>query len=159
MLIFGFGSGVLGYYVSSQLAQAENNVALASLQGANAHHVILHISESDPRQFSAAMRYVEAFLNHNPAAGSQIGVVANAGGLDLMRDGVSPFTSEITAIMRHHDNVHFIACSAGLQNLRRRGIQPKFIGDIDTDKTAIDHIVNRLKAGWTYIKVDDLPQV
>lgn len=155
----GFGSGVLGYYVSTQLSKEERNTALASMRVSSSDHVILHISESDPGQFAAALRYVDNFLENNPLPASQIEVVANAGGLDLMRADTSPFKEQIVAMMRNHENVHFIACLNGIRNLRRRGIEPKFIGDIDTDKTAIDHIINRLQAGWTYIKVDDLPTI
>jgi intracellular sulfur oxidation DsrE/DsrF family protein len=151
--------GFLVICVSTQLAHGENKIALASRQASDIDHVILHISESDPRQFSAALRFVEYFLDQNPRPGSQIEVVANAGGLDLMRDGISPFKTEIVAIMRQHDNVHFIVCSTGIHNLRRRGIEAKFIGDVDTDETAVDPIVNRLQAGWTYIKVNDLPEI
>jgi intracellular sulfur oxidation DsrE/DsrF family protein len=159
MVSLGFGSGVLGFYVSKQLSNEGRTVALASLQVSSSDHVILHISESDPKQFAAALRYVDNFLDNNPLPASQIEVVANAGGLDLMRADTSPFKEQIVAMMRNHENVHFIACLNGIRNLRRRGIEPKFIGDIDTDKTAIDHIINRLQAGWTYIKVDDLPEI
>ncbi len=159
VLSLGFGSGILGYYVSKQLSNEERNVALASMQVSRGDHVILHISESDPGQFAAALRYIDDFLENNPLPASQIEVVANAGGLDLMRADASPFKEQIVAMMRDHENVHFIACLNGIRNLRRRGIEPKFIGDIDTDKTAIDHIINRLQAGWTYIKVDDLPEI
>lgn len=155
----GFGSGVLGYHVSRQLSSGEHQPALASAQMPSSDHVILHISQSDPRQFSAALRYVENFLNNNPLPASRIEVVANAGGLDLMRADVSPFKNQIVSLMKRHENVHFIACLNGIRNLRRRGIEPRIIGDIDTDETAIDHIINRLQAGWTYVKVDALPQI
>jgi anti-sigma factor RsiW len=43
MLSLGFGSGALGYYVSTQLSHGENKVALASRQASDTDHVILHI--------------------------------------------------------------------------------------------------------------------
>ena len=121
--------------------------------------VILRVSESDPRQFSAALRYVENFQDNNPQPASQMEVVANAGGLDLMRADVSPFKAQVVAMMKNHQNVHFIACLNGIRKLRRRGIEPDIIGDIATDKTAIDHIIDRLQAGWTYVKVGTLPEI
>ena len=155
----GFGSGVLGYYVSKQLSPPSPAGALAAARTPSTNHVILHVSESDPKQFSAAMRYVENFLDSNQAPGSQIEVIANSGGLDLMRADKSPFKAQVVAMMKHHSNVHFIACANGIRNLRKLGIEPKIIGDIDTDKTAVDHIINRLQAGWTYVKVDDIPEI
>ena len=76
-----------------------------------------------------------------------------------MRADKSPFKAQVVAMMKHHSNVHFIACANGIRNLRKLGIEPKIIGDIDTDKTAVDHIINRLQAGWTYVKVDDIPEI
>ena len=151
----GFGSGVLGYHVAKQVSHP-SAVSLASLDAPSSDHVILHISESDPKLFSAALHYVENFLGRNRSPGSQIEVIANSGGLDLMRTDKSPFKAQVVAMMKHHKNVHFIACANAIRNLRKRGIAPNIIGDIDTDQTAIDHIINRLQAGWTYIKIDDI---
>ena len=158
MAVLGFGSGILGYYVTQQSSQP-TAVSLASLHAPSTDHVILHISESDPKLFSSTLRYVEDFLDKNQSPGSQIEVIANSGGLDLMRADKSPFKAQVVAIMKRHKNVHFIACANGIRNLRKRGIEPHIIGDIDTDKTAIDHIINRLQAGWTYVKVDDIPEI
>jgi len=159
MASVSFGSGVLGYYVSKQLSHPSQAGALAAAHTPSTNHVILHVSQSDPEQFSAALRYVENFLDSNQGPGSQIEVIANSGGLDLMRADKSPFKAQVVAMMQHHSNVHFIACANGIRNLRKLGIEPKIIGDIDTDKTAIDHIINRLQAGWTYVKVDDIPEI
>lgn len=157
MAVIGFGSGVLGYYVSKDIsAPTRLSSAVAATHAANSNHVILHISESDPRLFAAALHYVEKFLDKNNKPGSEIEVVANSGGLDLMRADKSPFKAEVAAIIKRHNNVHFIACANAIRNLRKRGIEPKMIGDVDTHETAIDHIINRLQAGWTYIKVDDI---
>lgn len=159
MAAVGFGSGAVGYYVAQQMSEP-TAVSLASLHAPSTNHVVLHISESDPRLFSAALSYVNSFLDQNQAPGSQIEVIANSGGLDLMRADKSPYKAQVVAMMKNHKNVHFIACANGIRNLRKRGVEPHIIGDIDTDKTAIDHIINRLQAGWTYVKVDDIrPQI
>jgi len=159
MASIGFSSGMLGYYVSKQLSHPAQAGALAAAHTPSTNHVVLHVSESDPKQFSAALRYVEHFLDSNQAPGSQIEVIANSGGLDLMRADKSPFKAQVVAMMHNHSNVHFIACANGIRNLRKLGVEPRIIGDIDTDKTAIDHIINRLQAGWTYVKVDDIPEI
>jgi len=159
MAAVGFGSGAVGYYVAQQVSEP-TAVSLASLHAPSTNHVILHVSESDPKLFSAALSYVNSFLDQNQSPGSQIEVIANSGGLDLMRADKSPFKAQVVAMMKNHKNVHFIACANGISNLRKRGVEPHIIGDIDTDKTAIDHIINRLQAGWTYVKVDDIrPQI
>ena len=160
VLTLGFGSGVLGYYCSERLADDPRNPpALAITPQPYNNRVVLHISESDPRQFDAALNYIETFLDKNKTEGSQIEVIANSGGLDLMRTDTSPVKKRVIAMMRKHENVHFIACANGLRNLHKRGIDAPIIPDIDTDKTAIDHIIGRLHAGWTYVKVDNLPEI
>ncbi|HED18599.1 MAG TPA: hypothetical protein ENI74_03745 [Gammaproteobacteria bacterium] len=160
VLTLGFGSGVLGYYTIEQLVDDPDSAsALAIAPHPFKDRVVLHISESDPKQFDAALDYIEAFLAKNDTGNSQIEVIANAGGLDLMRTDTSPVKQRVIAMMREHDNVHFIACANGIRNLRMRGIDAPIIQDVDTDKTAIDHIIERLQAGWTYIKVDNLPEI
>lgn len=154
LLVVGLGSGALGYYCSQKSGDAPP--AMAARQAGE--RVVLHISKSDPRQFAAALDYIEAFLKEHDKPGSQVEVVANAGGLDLMRAGVSPFEKQVADMIRRHDNVHFIACANGIRNLFRRGEHPRFISNVDTGKTAVDHIVDRLQAGWTYVKVDALPE-
>lgn len=155
LLVGSFGTGVLGYFCGKQLMGSDSE--LVARQHRN--HVVLHISESDPKQFSAALDYVENFLKQHNNPGSQVEVVANAGGLDFMRVGISPFEDRVSAMIRKYKNVHFIACANGIRNLRRQGEDPHFIDRIDTGKTAIDHIISRLQAGWSYIKVDALPEV
>jgi len=61
--------------------------------------------------------------------------------------------------MRERNNVHFIACAYGIRLLHERGVEPNIIEGISTDKTAMDHIIDRLQSGWTYIKVDSLPKI
>ena len=159
VMALGFGSGILGYYGAKELSSETSLAALTPAQKTYTDHVVLHLSESDPKQFSAALRYIEKFLDENQTTGSQIEVIANSGGLDLMRSDRSPFKARVVAMMREHDNVHFIACANGIRNLRKQGDNPRIIQDIDTDKTAIDHIIGRLQAGWRYVKVDNIPEI
>jgi intracellular sulfur oxidation DsrE/DsrF family protein len=121
--------------------------------------IILHISKSDPRQFAAALDYVEKFLAEQ-GGNDQIDVVAHAGGLDVMRADVSPVRERILALMQKHDNVHFIACAGAIRMFQqKKGTKPVIIEGVGTDMTAFDHIVGRLQAGgWKYIKVESLAE-
>jgi intracellular sulfur oxidation DsrE/DsrF family protein len=159
VMSLGFGSGIFGYYFTKQLSGGTSVAAMSTTRDTYTDRVVLHLSESDPKQFSAALGYIEKFLHDNQAPGSQIEVIANSGGLDLMRSDKSPFKTQVVAMIRDHDNVHFIACANGIRNLRKQGDNPPIIRNIDTDKTAIDHIIGRLQAGWTYVKVDNIPEI
>jgi intracellular sulfur oxidation DsrE/DsrF family protein len=156
VLALGFASGILGYYGTKQLA---GDTIASTPQQAYTDRVVLHLSESDPKQFAAALNYIEDFLAANEAEDSQIEVIANSGGLDLMRMDTSPFKNQLVAMMRDHDNVHFIACANAIRNLRKQGIQAQIIPKVHTDKTAIDHIIGRLQAGWSYVKIDNVPAI
>jgi intracellular sulfur oxidation DsrE/DsrF family protein len=156
MLAVGFSAGTLGYYCMRYLDSQTSTPALAAQQQAN--RVVLHIGDADPRHFSAALNYVDRFLKENAASGGQIEVVANAGGLDLMRADLSPYEQRVLALINRHNNVHFIACANAIRNLELQGIEPRILKDVDTEQSALDHIVDRLQSGWTYIEVESLPE-
>jgi intracellular sulfur oxidation DsrE/DsrF family protein len=118
----------------------------------------LHISESDPEQFTAALNYAEKFLTEHEAQGHQVDVVAHAGGLNMMRADVSPIKEQIVAMMDKYDNLHFIACAGAIKMYtQKNGAAPVIIQGVGTDDTAFDHIVGRLQTGgWKYIKVESI---
>ncbi|WP_455235423.1 hypothetical protein [Thiogranum longum] len=155
----GFGTGIFGYSLSMQLAEKSSTQVLANASQQYADRVVLHISDSDPEHFGAALAYTKEFLKTHQKQGSEIEVVANAGGLDLMREGISPYERQVIELMRDHNNVHFIACANGIRSLKNKGIQPGIIEEIGTDETAMDHIISRLQDGWTYVKVESLPEI
>ena len=156
MLGIGFSTGMLGYHYTAH--QGSGTALMASAVQPQGSHVVLHIGDSDPDHFAAALNYVDSFLKENAGRGGQIEVVANAGGLELMRSGLSPYQQRVVDMINRHSNVHFIACANAIRNLQLQGIEPRIIKDVDTEQTALEHIVERLQSGWTYIKADALPE-
>lgn len=155
-LVIGASSGVFGYYTGKQ----SNNLSATSLAQRYQDRLILHVSESNPKHFARALAFVKTFLaEHERQGEGQIEVVAHAGGLDLLREGVSPYEQEVKTLMKQHSNVHFIACANGIRGLLKKGIKPNIIDGIPTDETAFDHIVARLQSGWSYIKVQSLAEI
>ena len=155
MLVIATGSAAVGYYAGKQ-----NSLDATTLAQRYQDRLILHVSESNPEHFARALAFVRTFLaEHEQQGGGQIEVVANTGGLDLLRKGVSPYEQEVKALMKKHANVHFIACANGIRHLLQEGIEPDIIEGVPTDETAFDHIVSRLQAGWSYIKVQSLDSV
>ena len=132
--------------------------ALASAVRQHPDRVVLHINEANPAQFAAALAYSEKFLQQHPTDG-RIELIANAGGLNMMRTGLSPYEEEISALLDMHRNIRFIACANGIANLRKQGVEPQIIANIATDKKALDHIVGRLQDGWSYLRMDRLPEI
>jgi intracellular sulfur oxidation DsrE/DsrF family protein len=157
-LALGLACGSLGYHYGRHLERSEL-ASLASSQQQQSDRIVLHISEANPMQFAAALSYADKFLQRHPAPESRVEVIANAGGLDMMRIGLSPYEDQIGALLEAHPNVRFLACANAIANLRKRGIEPHLMDNVDTEKRAIDHIVARLQEGWSYVRVDALPQI
>ncbi len=157
-LALGLAAGSLGYHYGRHLDRSEL-ASLASSQQRDSDRIVLHISEANPIQFAAALSYADNFLRRHPAAHSRVEVIANAGGLDMMRSGLSPYEEQIGALLQAHPNVRFLACANAIANLRKQGIEPHLIDNVDTEKKAIDHIVARLQEGWSYVRVDALPEI
>lgn len=149
------GAGLLGYEIAPQ----GMSPAQLSSQTQNTKQIVLHIGDSDPKHFATTLAYAERFLQQHRREGVQVEVVANAGGLDLLRKDVSPYQRRVLELMAVYDNIDFIACANSIHNLRRQGITPDLIPDVKMGTTAVDHIVQRVLQGWTYIKMDRLPEV
>lgn len=159
LLVFaGLDSDYVGYHErehpSGGATHASGHLAQRQVQ-----RVVLHISESDPKQYAAVLAYIRDFLKSHQGHESEIAVVANAGGLNLVRAGVSPVERQVAAMIRDHKNVHFIACANSIRALRAQGIKPRFINDVDTREPAMDQIIRLVQDGWRYVKVETLPRV
>lgn len=149
-----FGVGVLGYHAAPLLQDKYVAAAVAS----QPNKLVLHIGESDPERFAATLDYAEHYLREH-ADDAAVEVVTNAGGLDLLRPGMSPYESRVMELMATYKNLHFFACMNSIRNLRRQGVDPELLRPVETGQTAVDHIVNRVMEGWTYVKMDHLPEV
>lgn len=146
----GLSTGLVGY----NYGQNTTGSSLAELAQEENQRIILHIDASDPEQFESTLAYTEKFLNHHKNSGkAQIEVVANAGGIDLLRADF-PMSEKVARIMDEHDNITFIACTNAINRLRAQGINPAMVKDVKTETAALTHIIERLNSGWTYIKAD-----
>jgi intracellular sulfur oxidation DsrE/DsrF family protein len=151
-LAVGISSGVLGYLY------ADRGVIAGAVQD-QAQRIVLHLDESKPERFRAVLDYAEQFLRQHSTSGAQVEVVANANGIDLVTSGVSPYEARVRAMMQQHPNLHFIACANSIRQLRARGLEALMLTDVHSSSTALDHIVARLRDGWSYRKIDDLSAI
>jgi len=147
-------SGFSGYYYGAKSKHPENTAETIVKQ--KSERILLHISESNIKHFSAALDYVDKFLKQHESTDAQIAVIANAGGLDLIRSGTSPFERKIINIMNQYSNVHFIACANSVRNLQKKGVEFQLIEQVRLNKPAMDHIIEYIQGGWTYKKVNTL---
>lgn len=145
-------SGYFGYYYGTQ-SPLKNHQAESSTIEQKSDRILLHISESDIELFTTALDYAEKFLLEHKSNGGEIAVIANAGGLDIMRSGISPYESKIVNLIKKHNNIHFIACANSVKSLQKKGININLIQQVRLNKPAMDHIIEYVQDGWTYKKV------
>lgn len=147
--------GVLfGWFGNAQLTtdtQAVMPGSLAQVQD----NLLLHLSSNDPQKMDAALDYAEQFLLNQQQQGKRyrLELVANDGGVELLRRDTSPYAQRIQALQRRYDNVSFLACANALRRLRENGHKVELLPEAKSDNNAIDEIVQRLEGGWRYLKV------
>lgn len=151
-LALATGGALVGYVCAERQAPV-----LA--QQEDADHILLHLDESGSGKFAAVLDYAGKFLAEHATRGVEVEVVANAGGIDLMRADKSPFAQRVSALQRQYSNLHFIACANAIRNLRNEGVHVTLLDGVDGGESAVDHIVDRLQHGWRYVKVSDLPGI
>ncbi|MDH3901332.1 MAG: hypothetical protein OEU51_09845, partial [Gammaproteobacteria bacterium] len=105
VIAVSFGAGKLSHQYLGTFGQNAAFPAVASAAQEAHEKIILHLSESDPAKFQQALEYMETFLLEHRESGGRIEVVANAGGIDLIRKDKSPLASKVASMIREHDNV------------------------------------------------------
>ncbi len=117
---------------------------------------ILHIGDHDLVKFNALLDRAESIITRyqDDMQLIELEVVANAAGLDLLRESGSPYAQRVKQISKDYPNIRFIACSNAIERFREKeGVEPDFIPVVQKGPTALDQVVKRMNQGWTYIKI------
>ncbi|RMD69931.1 MAG: hypothetical protein D6819_05600 [Gammaproteobacteria bacterium] len=149
--------GVLGGWMARGWLEGPplEAVSVATLPSQGLQKVILHIDSNRPERLDAALDDAEQLL----AAAArerrrlQLEIIANAGGIELLKADREAYARRIRELLRRYDSVTFLACSNALARLRERGVEVDLLPEVKVAPSAVDQIVKRLKAGWVYIKV------
>lgn len=159
LLLLGWGSGWLmsASSVSNSdpklisLFQAAQSISIAEEPG----NIIVHVSNSNPVRLKTALDETENLLESYRRANRQVKVeiIANAGGLDLLRSDVTPFGMRIGLMKAKYPNLDFIACSQTISKLQKNGIVVKLLPHTGVAASAVDEINKRLHQGWDYVRV------
>lgn len=117
--------------------------------------VILHLASADSDRLKTALDEAEELAASRDKAGNPVRVelMTNAGGLDLLRTDVSPYSDRIKALRAAYANLHFLACQTAIDNLIRKGVRVYLLPEAEITESAVDQIIKRLKQGWVYIQV------
>ncbi|WP_297528047.1 hypothetical protein [Thiohalobacter sp.] len=151
-LVFLAVSFFAGWHLRPVPEAGVNSVVLQDVV-ASRYRVVLHIAEADPGKFETVLDDAEKLLRQYREQGIKVEVLANAGGLDMLRVDVSPYAARVARMMNEYDNLTFIACSNAVKRVQERGQKALLINGTHTDSTAVEHVIQRLREGWSYIKV------
>ena len=109
---------------------------------------LLHVSSPDPATMQRALDRARKLMA-DPAA--HVEVVANEGGVNMLRSDTTPFAKEIRELSEQ--DVLFFACSRAIQRLEEQGVHVKLVPEANTHYSALDRVVLRMQQGWTYEKI------
>ncbi|BCO31984.1 hypothetical protein TspCOW1_20870 [Thiohalobacter sp. COW1] len=120
--------------------------------------ILLHISSDDPQKLEQALDTTERLLQtyrarHMPV---ELELVANAGGLNLLRADISPFADRIEDLQFKYEELTFFACQTAINQMLEREHRdqvPPLLPQALTTPNALDQILTRLQEGWVYISV------
>ena len=151
---------LLGWSVRERLASPAVSLEQLAQQTersprVEAERIILHLSSGSAQQALAVLERAEGLLETARASGRKVSVevVANGGGLDLLRDGVSAHAGRIAKLRVVYPGLTLVACGQSVQRLRDSGVEVKLLPGTITATSALDEIVLRLQQGWAYVQI------
>jgi intracellular sulfur oxidation DsrE/DsrF family protein len=138
-----------GWFTARSLDSGADTVAAAAAQKDT---WLLHVASSDPGRMQQALDRAEALMTDSGAsAGRRVEIVANEGGLNLLRSDTTPYAQRIRQLAEK--DVLFFACSKAIERLEERGINVRLVPEAKTRYSALDRVVLRMQQGWTYEKI------
>lgn len=129
--------------------------AVTLTRAADPDKLILHIDSAEPAKMRTALDQAEIFLEQADRQGRviQLEIIANSNGLNLLRDGISPYADRIARMKQRHGNLQFVACGQAIARFEKEGQRVKLLPAAHRAPTAIGEIITRLQQGWTYVRV------
>lgn len=116
--------------------------------------IIVQVSNANPIRLKAALDETENLLEnykqaHRPL---KMEIIANGGGVDLLRDGISPFERRVSTMQAKYANLHFYACNETVTALQKKGVVVRLLPNIGLATSALDEINKRVRQGWDYVR-------
>jgi intracellular sulfur oxidation DsrE/DsrF family protein len=117
--------------------------------------IVLHLGSSAPERAQAVLERAEGILEAARAAGRevQVEIVANGGGLDLLRVEATAHARRIAALQRMYPQLALVACGQTVQRLRESGVPVHLLPGTVEASSALDEIVLRMQQGWAYLRI------
>lgn len=155
-VLLGWAARELGVSPSDSPARVERLALQAERDAAGlVDHVVLHVSSASPQAGRAVLDRAEGILEAARASGRRVSVeiVANGGGLDLLRQDTSAHAARIGALRASHPSLELVACGQTAQRLRDAGVPVRLLSGAREATSALDEIVLRMQQGWAYVRI------
>ncbi|MHB8167921.1 MAG: hypothetical protein ACYDDT_14305 [Sulfuricella sp.] len=159
LLCVGGASGWFAHVWTGMGSDREMARLLQSVQrsdiGGEPQKLIVHVSSSNPVRLKSALDETESLLDAYRRTNRplQVEIIANGGGVDLLRADVSPYAQRIGMMQEKYPNLDFMACGQTIKKLQEKGVNVQLLPHTGVASSALDQITRRLKQDWVYIKV------
>jgi intracellular sulfur oxidation DsrE/DsrF family protein len=115
--------------------------------------VLLFVGSSDRDRFIKVLDKAENLMQRHPGDDVEVTIVASGGGIDMLRNRVSPYQQRIHSMADEYDRLSFVACNSTLERLRRKGKPVNLVDQAIVAPSAVEFVVDRLREGWSYVAI------
>ncbi len=117
--------------------------------------IIVQVSDANPLRLKTALDETENLLKsyRQTKQKLKIEIIANGGGLDLLRSDVTRYRERISALQKEFPNLDVVGCNQSITELQKKGVVVKLLPNVRIASSALDEISRRLQQGWDYVRV------
>jgi intracellular sulfur oxidation DsrE/DsrF family protein len=154
--------GVAGWFVHDWRAAPPGNGQMSEIPQAIRQNEIetrqvnyvVQVDTANPIRLKTALDEAESLLANRDAQSAQVEIVANGPGLNLLREGVSPYARRLMELQTKYPNLTLMACGKTIRKLQEEGVAVELLPHTKITPSALEQIITRrLKQHWVYIKV------
>lgn len=117
--------------------------------------IIMHIGSNKDADLQNTVESAEYLLADYMVSNKplRLEIIANADGLDLLRNDKSPMKERLLELQKHYPNLALLACGKTIARLKREnGIDAPLLPGVIVVPSALDQIIHRLREDWAYIR-------
>lgn len=150
-LVVGVLLGWQGHRASLTGPGGEAFARVGNLFAAQPARVLIHLDSSQMDRMEESLDMAEAYLARSGKA--KVELVVNNSGLDLLREEATPHAERIARLAARYEMLAFVACGNAIARYRSAGLDVTLVPEAIVASTAVEHIVERVQQGWTYVKI------
>lgn len=150
-LVAGVLIGWQGHRAAASWPSESAFAWVGNLFAAQPSRILIHLDSAQPERMEEALDLAEAYLAR--AGHARVEVVVNNSGLDLLRKEATPYAARIASLSSRNEMLAFVACGNAIARYRSAGLNVTLVPEARVERTAVEHVVERVRQGWTYVKI------